>query len=202
MHFFLDSFFTFFTKNRIPLGHDPKLKKRKKKRAWFKQNERRPDCDAWKLAAPEPLCKELVECLKGDDLTYCPVYAATCAWKEDRSAVVARLEYEGRHVDMRALDESAMYGVDARGAFAMRSACSSYRGPSWPPTIKMSQPSGVVLKAAYDEAKRTWRVGYVASVAATPGSLTWLWILLGVILSGATIVWLRSKRRAPKKVPS
>jgi hypothetical protein len=78
--------------------------------------------DAWKLAAPEPLCKELVECLKGEDLTYCPVYAATCAWKEDRSAVVARLEYEGRNVDMRALDESAMYGVDARGAFAMRSA--------------------------------------------------------------------------------
>ncbi len=66
----------------------------------------------------------------------------------------------------------------------------------------MSQPSGVVLKAAYDEAKRTWRVGYVASVAATPGSLTWLWILLGVILFDATIVWPRSKRTAPKKVPS
>jgi hypothetical protein len=171
--------------------------------------------DAWKLAAPEPLCKELVECLKGADLTYCPVYAATCAWKEDRSAVVARLEYEGRNVDMRALDESAMYGVDARGAFAMRSATGDVlfvpgaERPSWPPIIKMSQPSGVVLKAAYDEAKRTWRVGYVASVAAvaaTPGSLTWLWILLGVllvvILFGATIVWLRSKRRALKKVPS
>jgi hypothetical protein len=109
-----------------------------------------------------------------------------------------------------------MYGVDARGAFAMRSATGDVlfvpgaERPSWPPTIKMSQPSGVVLKAAYDEAKRTWRVGYVASVAsvaAPPGSLTWLWILLGVlgalvILSGATIVWLRSKRRAPKKVPS
>ena len=167
--------------------------------------------DAWKLAAPEPLCKELVECLKGSDLTYCPVYAATCAWKEDRSAVVARLEYEGRNVDMRALDESAMYGVDARGAFAMRSATGDVlfvpgaERPAWPPTIKMSQPSGVVLKAAYDEAKRTWRVGYVASVAATPGSLTWLWILLGVmlvILFGATIAWLRSKRTAPKKVPS
>jgi len=86
--------------------------------------------DAWKLAAPEPLCKELVECLKGEDLTYCPVYAATCAWKEDRSVVVARLEYEGRNVDMRALDESAMYGVDSRGAFAMRSACSSCRAQS------------------------------------------------------------------------
>jgi hypothetical protein len=170
--------------------------------------------DAWKLAAPEPLCKELVECLKGADLTYCPVYAATCAWKEDRSAVVARLEYEGRNVDMRALDESAMYGVDARGAFAMRSATGDVlfvpgaERPSWPPTIKMSQPSGVVLKAAYDEAKRTWRVGSVASVSATPGSLTWLWILLGVLgalvilLFGATIVWLRSKRRTLKKVPS
>jgi hypothetical protein len=167
--------------------------------------------DAWKLAAPEPLCKDLVGCLKGADLTYCAVEAATCAWKEDRSVVMAQLEYEGRKVDMRALDESAMYGVDARGAFAMRSATGDVllvpgtERPAWPPKIKMSQPSGVVLKAGYDEGTRTWRVGHVTSVAvAAKPTQIYIYIVLGLLgLLGllaicfiSTMVWTRFARRA------
>jgi hypothetical protein len=162
------------------------------------------DGDAWKLLAREPLCKGLVECLKGEDLTYCAVEATTCAWTEDRSAHVAQLEYEGTLVDMRALDESAMYGVDSRGAFAMRSATGDVlfvpgaKRPTWPPTVTSGQPSGEkVLKAGYDEGTRTWRVGHVGSGGAKGDELTWLWILLGVLgalllIGVPTIAALRS----------
>lgn len=120
----------------------------------------------WTCGTAEPPCKQLVECMKGAELEDCKVYAETCAWTEDRSEPSTRLEHEGVAVQMRQLGESTYYGVDSRGAFAMRNNGSvlfvaGVKRPPWPrqSTYGGDPTKAQVLKAGYRPEKGAWVVG-------------------------------------------
>jgi hypothetical protein len=133
-------------------------------------------------------CASLVTCMKGTDLASCGSgLFVDCAEAEDRSPVVATLEYSSSSsvdppVSLRQLDESVLFGIDARGAFALHKSTGSViytPGVKWPawPTVNPQASAPIVLKATLDSTG-IWRVGATASSKA---GLLPLWITLGAL---------------------
>lgn len=148
------------------------------------------------LALP---CASLVTCMKGTDLASCSSgLFVDCAEAEDRSPVVATLEYNSLQVSLRQLDADVLYGIDARGAFALHKRTGSVlhtlglKWPSWP-SVALTASAPMVLKATLDSTG-IWRVGGAASSKA---GLLPLWITLGVLggllLIVAMIVFLKRR---------
>jgi hypothetical protein len=163
----------------------------------------------WTVRAAEPPCASLRRCMKSaglKELEYCKAHAEACAYTHDRSAVAASLVYEGTAVELRALDESTMYGIDPRGAFALRTDTGGVlfvpgaQKPQWPPTGKQHGTGSVAvaLSAGYDADARAWRVGYAATTAKPEPSLVPLWIVLGIfgafVLAVAAVYLTRARR--------
>ena len=129
--------------------------------------------NVWTCGMAEPPCKQLVECMKGTEIEYCKVYAETCAWTEDRSEASERLEHDGVVVSMRSLDKYTYYGVDERGAFAMRNNGSvlfvaGAKRPTWPITYGGDATTiAQVLQAGYRPERGAWVVG-MQSVLRAP----------------------------------
>lgn len=132
------------------------------------------------LALP---CASLVTCMKGTDLALCSSgLFVDCAEAEDRSPVVATLEYDSLQVSLRQLDESMLFGVDSRGAFALHKTTGSVLhtpGVKWPawPTVNPQASAPIVLKATLDSTG-IWRVDATAS---SKTGLLPLWITLGAL---------------------
>jgi hypothetical protein len=153
------------------------------------------DGKVWTCGVAEPPCKQLVECMKGAELEDCSIYAATCAWTEDRSEAATRLEHDGVAVDMRELDYYTYYGVDERGAFALRNGSVLFvpgvKRPPWPPESMHPPKEGTaqVLKAGYRSEKRAWVVGMPDTVRApAEKGLPWFWIIFGTVLAAVIII--------------
>ena len=133
------------------------------------------------LALP---CASLVTCMKGTDLASCSSgLFVDCAEAEDRSPVVATLEYNSLQVSLRQLDESVLFGIDARGAFALHKTTGSVlhtlglKWPSWP-SVALTASAPMVLKATSDSTGKVWLVDATAS---SKTGLLPLWITLGVL---------------------
>ena len=152
------------------------------------------------IVAVEPPCAELAKCMKGTDLSECYLWSNDCAQREDRSPIVARLEYDGAPVELRELDADVLYGVDSRGAFALNIRTGSavlapgIKAPTWPrePDAPLRQGAPLFLTATFSSG--AWRVG----PAKTEGdSRAGLWIIIGVALALAVlfgILFVISKR--------
>jgi len=174
-----------------------------------------PGSSVYRIAAGQPgqqalPCASLVTCMKGTDLASCSsssMLSVTCALTEDRSPVVATLEYSSSSsvdppVSLRQLDADVLFGVDLRGAFALHKTTGSVLytpGVEWPawPSVSPQAGTPMVLKATLDSTTKVWRVGGAASSKA---SLMPLWITLGVVGGLAVIVMIivvvsRSRRR-------
>ena len=143
--------------------------------------------NVWTCGTAEPPCKQLVECMKGTEIEYCKVHAEACAWTEDRSEASERLEHDGVVVNMRMLAHSPdkytyiYYGVDKRGAFALRNNGSvlfvaGAKRPSWPltGTYGGDPTTAQVLQAGYRPEKSAWVVGMqsVLRASSDPGKET------------------------------
>lgn len=151
--------------------------------------EAKLDGKVWTCGVAEPPCKQLIECMKGAELEDCKAHAEACAWTEDRSEAATRLEHEGVVVNMRQLDYSTYYGVDARGAFALRGGkvlfVPGVKRPTWPreSTIVGNEGKAQALKAGYRSEKQTWVVGMPDTVTERAGSgVPWFPIIFGIVL--------------------
>ena len=142
------------------------------------------------LALP---CASLVTCMKGTDLALCSSgLFVDCAEAEDRSPVVATLEYDSLQVSLRQLDAEVIFGVDARGAFALHKSTGSVLytpGVKWPawPSVSPQAGTPMVLTATLDSTTKVWRVGG-AETASVADKLLPVWITLGVVGGLALIV--------------
>lgn len=138
------------------------------------------------IVAVEPPCAELARCMKGTDLSECYLWSNDCAQREDRSPIVARLEYDGAPVELRELDADVLYGVDSRGAFALNIRTGSavlapgIKAPTWPrkPDAPLRQGAPLFLTATFSSG--AWRVG---SAETESDSRAGLWIIIGVALA-------------------
>jgi hypothetical protein len=124
-------------------------------------------------------------------------------WQDDRSQFATRLEHEGVAVGMRELDARTYYGVDERGAFAMRGGSVLFvpgvKRPAWPrgTTSVVNPDEARVLKAGYSSEKSAWVVGETAP--GDPKAKEFPWWLIGAIV-GAIVLFglimiLRAKLR-------
>ena len=148
--------------------------------------------NVWTCGIAEPPCKQLVECMKGTEIEHCKVHAEACVWTEDRSEASERLEHEGVVVNMRSLDKYTYYGVDERGAFALRNNGSvlfvaGAKRPTWPLTGTYSgdPTTAQVLQAGYRPERNAWVVGMqsVLRASSDPGNgPPWGWIILFICL--------------------
>jgi hypothetical protein len=156
----------------------------------------KPGSSVYRIAAGLPglqalPCASLVTCMKGTDLASCGSgLFVDCAEAEDRSPVVATLEYDSLQVSLRQLDADVIFGVDARGAFALHKSTGSVLhtpGVKWPawPSVSPQAGTPMVLKATLDSTTKVWRVGATAS---SKTGLLPLWITLGVVGGLALIV--------------
>ena len=144
----------------------------------------------YRIAAAGPPCASLVACMKGTELECGSSLFVNCALTEDRSGIVATLEYDSKQVQLRALDADVLFGIDERGAFALHKSTGSVlytRGVKWPewPSVSAQASGAVVLKAALEPATTRWRV---AAKTETPVSskgsadqVLPLWITIGVL---------------------
>jgi hypothetical protein len=149
--------------------------------------EAKLDGTVWTCGNPEPLCKQLVACMEGAELDYCTPHAEACVWQDDRSQFATRLEHEGVAVGMRQLDARTYYGVDERGAFAMRGGSVLFvpgvKRPAWPrvTTFVVNPDEARVLKAGYNSEKRAWVVGDTAP-GDPPKAKEFPWWVIGAIV--------------------
>ena len=154
------------------------------------------DARGFKIVAARPPCADLAKCMKGTELSECYLWAQDCADTEDRSPIVAQLEYNGALVELRELDADVMYGIDSRGAFALHVGTGSVifapgiKAPTWPREEARSgllqTLAPLVLKASYDTG--TWRVGWAASTPETKSSSVGVWIGIGLLVAVAIAV--------------
>lgn len=155
------------------------------------------------IVAVEPPCAELARCMKGTDLSECYLWSNDCAQREDRSPIVARLEYDGAPVELRELDADVLYGVDSRGAFALNIRTGSavlapgIKAPTWPrkPDAPLRQGAPLFLTATFSSG--AWRVGPAKTEETEGDSRAGLWIIIGVALALAVlfgILFVASKR--------
>jgi hypothetical protein len=156
--------------------------------------EAKLDGNVWTCGSPEPLCKQLVACMEGAELDYCTAHAEACVWQDDRSQFATRLEHEGVAVGMRQLDARTYYGVDERGAFAMRAGnvlfVPGVKRPAWPHvTTSVVNPEARVLKAGYNSEKNVWVVGDTAPGDSKAKEFPW-WVI-GAI-AGAIFLFVLS----------
>ena len=149
----------------------------------------------FKIVAARPPCASLAKCMKGTDLSECYLWAQDCADTEDRSPIVARLEYNGALVELRELDAEVMYGIDSRGAFALHVGTGSVifapgiKAPAWPrEERKLHMVSPLALKASYDAG--TWRVGWAGPTPEPKSSSVGVWIGIGLLVAVAIAVVL------------
>jgi hypothetical protein len=158
--------------------------------------EAKLDGNVWTCGSPEPPCKQLVACMEGAELDYCTPHAEACVWQDDRSQFATRLEHEGVAVGMRQLDARTYYGVDERGAFAMRGGnvlfVPGVKRPAWPhvTTSVVNPDEARVLKAGYNSEKRAWVVGDTAP-GDPPKAKEFPWWLIGAFfgaIAGAIVL--------------
>ena len=162
------------------------------------------DGKVWTCGSPEPPCKRLVACMEGAELAACKAHADTCAWTDDRSQLATRLEHEGVAVGMRQLDARTYYGVDERGAFAMRAGnvlfVPGVKRPTWPRLTTDGNPDEAqVLKAGYDSEKRAWVVGETAPGDPSKAKeFPWktLWLVIGAVVGAIFLFGLSAFLRA------
>ena len=144
------------------------------------------EASGFRIVAVEPPCAQLAKCMKGTDLSECYLWSNDCAQREDRSPIVARLEYDGAPVELRELDADVLYGVDSRGAFALNIRTGSavlapgIKAPTWPrkPDAPLRQGAPLFLTATFSSG--AWRVG---SAETEGDSRAGLWIIIGVALA-------------------
>jgi hypothetical protein len=149
-------------------------------------------------------CAALVTCMKGTDLK-CGSDSVACARAEDRSEIVATLEYNSLKVDLRELDADVLFGIDDRGAFALHKTSRSVLytpGVKWPawPSVNAQAGTAVVLKAVLDPATKIWRVTAetpAETPTGSPDKLMPLWITL-IVIGGiafiAMIIFLATRK--------
>jgi hypothetical protein len=101
---------------------------------------------------------------------------------------------------MRQLDARTYYGVDERGAFAMRGGnvlfVPGVKRPAWPRgTTFVVNPEARVLKAGYNSEKRAWVVGETAP-GDPPKAKEFPWWVIGAIVGAIVLFGLSALMRA------